>query len=214
MTMPGPALFARLQAAAFYRGLHETAAGFAGVAQGDRTWLDVGCGPGVFARIAAARGFRVWGIDRDPGMIATAERLAAMHGMTIEFAVSDLADEVAEGRRYDVVSASSLVVVTPDPHATLQRLFSLTPPDGCVIVIEAAPVMTRGRALRQWLRGGLGSGGAMLLLWAMARSGRALPDATFDDPRWTATQHPALGGLANVWVLVARHALRDAPVIG
>ena len=213
MTMPGPALFARLQAAAFYRGLHETAAGFAGVAQGDRTWLDVGCGPGVFARIAAARGFQVRGIDRDSGMIATAERLAVMHGMTIEFAVSDLADEVAEGR-HDVVSASSLVVVTPDPRETLQHLLVLAKPDGRVIVIEAAPAMTRGRALRHWLRGGLGSGGAMLLLWAMARSGRALPDATFDDPRWTATQHPALGGLANVWVLVARHALRDAPVIG
>ena len=212
--MPGPALFARLQAAAFYRGLHETAAGFAGVAQGDRTWLDVGCGPGVFARIVAARGFLVRGIDRDPGMIAMAERLAAMHGMTIEFAVSDLADEVATGRRHDVVSASSLVVVTPDPRETLQHLLVLAKPDGRVIVIEAAPAMTRGRALRQWLRGGLGSGGGMLLLWAMARSGRALPDATFDDPRWTATQHPAFGGLANVWVLVARDGLRDAPVIG
>ena len=201
MTMPGPALFARLQAAAFYRGLHATAADLAGVAHDDRTWLDVGCGPGVFARIAAARGFRVRGIDRDPGMIATAERLAAMHGATIEFAVADLADEVAEGRRYDVVSASSLVVVTPDPRETLQHLLALAKPAGCVIVIEAAPAMTRGRALRQWLRGGLGSGGAMLLLWAMARSGHALPDATFDDPRWTAMKHPALDGLANVWVL-------------
>lgn len=214
MTMPGPALFARLQAAAFYRGLHETAADVAGVAQGDRTWLDVGCGPGVFARIAAARGFRVRGIDRDPGMIATAEQLAAMQGMTIEFAVADLAEEMSTDRRYDVVSASSLVVVTPDPRATVQRLLALAKPDGRVIVIEAVPAMTRGRALRYWLRGGLGSGGGMLLLWAMARSGRALPDATFDDPCWTATRHPVLHGLANVWVLVARQGLRDAPVIG
>lgn len=212
--MPGPALFARLQAAAFYRGLHETAAGFAGVAHDDRTWLYAGCGPGLFARIAAARGFRVRGIDRDPAMIATAGRLAAMHDATIEVAVADLADEIAEGRRYDVVSASSLVVVTPDPRETLQHLLALAKPGGCVIVIEAAPAMTRGRALRQWLRGGLGPGGVMLLLWAMARSGRALPDVTFDDPRWSATKHPALDGLANVWVLVARHGLRDAPVIG
>ena len=161
-------------------------------------------GPGLLARLAAAKGFAARGIDRDAEMIAAAELLAKARGVDVAFATSDIDAELASGRRYAIVSASSLIVVTSNPTATLAKLLSLLARGGRLLVIEASHEMSRARAVRMLLGGRLGKRGYMLLPWAMARSGRALPDFVFQQPSNAATCHPMLGGLVNAWVIEAR----------
>ena len=62
--MIAPALFTWLQGADFYRELHREAVEALPRGSGE-TWLDVGTGPGLVARLAAANGYRATGIDAD-----------------------------------------------------------------------------------------------------------------------------------------------------
>jgi 2-polyprenyl-3-methyl-5-hydroxy-6-metoxy-1,4-benzoquinol methylase len=200
MSASAARLFAFLQVAGFYRDMHLEAASL--LPAGDaRSWLDVGCGPGVLTRIAAERGYAAHGVDRDPEMIATAVRLAAERASAAKFEVADIEAALAGGVRYDVVSASSLLVVVADPAAALRRLISLAKPDGRVLVVEASPEMTRSRAFAAVLRRGFAHRAYMLQVWASARAGRALPRSTFDQPGLTANRRPMLDGLADAWIV-------------
>lgn len=193
-------LFDRLQNARFYRQFHADAMQLVG----DRTpgrWLDVGCGPGLWACLAAARGYDALGVDRDADMVSAARRRALRDRVTAQFATADIETMIASGERFDIVSASSLLVVTTDPRATLSQLFELVAPGGSVLVLEASPRMSRIGALKSFLSGRLGPGGSMLLNWALARSGSALDNAVFEDPRWVCEQAPMLGGMVNAWCL-------------
>ena len=200
MSVLAARLFAWLQDAAFYREAHLAAADLLPGGEG-RTWLDIGCGPGVLTRIAADRGYAARGIDRAPEMIDTAVRLAAERNSRAEFAVSDLDGAIASEARYDVVSASSLLVVLPDPAAALRRLMSLAKPDGLALIIEASGELTPGRAFSEALRRGFGRRAYMLQVWAAFRSGRTLPRATFDQAGLAASRRPILGGLADAWIV-------------
>jgi SAM-dependent methyltransferase len=201
MSAAAARLFAWLQDAAFYREMHLAAANLLPAADDRRNWLDVGCGPGVLTRIAGERGYAARGIDRDPDMIEAAVRLAAERRNPAKFAVSDIETAIADEARYDVVSASSLLVVVPEPAAALRRLVSLAKPDGLVLVVEASREMTRARAFSEALSRGFAHRAYMLQVWATFRSGRTLPHSTFDQPGLTASRHPVLGGLADAWIV-------------
>ena len=200
MSRFGAALFERLQDAQFYRDMHAAALAF--VPRNARAkWLDAGCGPGLLARLAAARGADVLAFDADADMIARARRLVAMSARSPIFVCARLDDFAVDGAAYDVVSASSLLVVLPEPREALRRLVSLTRPDGVVLVIEASSGMSRRRAFRMAASGRLGRGAFMLALWANARSGRALPDSVFEQPGLRAQRHPLLDGMASAWIV-------------
>lgn len=62
--------------------------------------LDIGCGTGKAARLFAARGVRVLGVDVDPQMAAVARR----HGLAVE--VSGFEDWDDRGRRFDLITAA------------------------------------------------------------------------------------------------------------
>ena len=64
-------LFDWLQGADFYHAAHRAAVEHLPPGDG-KLWVDVGCGPGLVARLAAARGYRAIGVDRDRHMIAAA----------------------------------------------------------------------------------------------------------------------------------------------
>ncbi len=196
MSSVGAHLFSWLHGADFYQQMHFEAARL--MAHGsNQTWLDVGCGPGVLAHIAADRGYKVRGIDRNPAMINAARRAACKRRNLAAFEVADIENVCRGGERYDVVSASSLLVVMPDPATALKQLLDLTKPGGKVLVIEAAPEMTRLRAFSKVVSGGLGRRAYMLQLWAMLRAGRTLEDLVFDQPGLAVEHHPLLGGLAR-----------------
>lgn len=202
-------LFSWVQDAEFYRDLHRQAADLMHGGNG-RSWLDVGCGPGVLTRIAADNGYRALGIDRNPQMITAARRLAMDRSNGAKFEVADIDAAMARGERYDVVSASSLLVVLPDPEAALLQLKTLTRPGGSVLIIEASSQLTRLRAASEILSGRLGRRAYMLQVWATFRAGRTFSDDIFDRVRLPATHRTLLNGLVNAWTFKTPIALPAA----
>lgn len=171
-------LFRAVQAAPFYRELHGAAVALLpeGRAQ---SWLDVGCGPGLLCRLAAERGYRVTGIDLDDAMLAAARGRA--HPVDIVYVRSDLAELARSDRRADVVSASSLLAVLPEPNSGLRELAALLRPGGSLLIIEANELFgLRGAWRFLWTTQPRPSH-ALLLLWALLRGGRTVPPTVFSN---------------------------------
>ena len=113
-------LFTWLQEVDFYIDLHKTAVDCIPLGEG-KSWIDVGCGPGLISRLAASNKFDVTGTDRDPCMIRIARCLAKRHGSNAKFETGDFAS--LSGRKADVVSAVSLPAVVPDKTDALSTLW-------------------------------------------------------------------------------------------
>jgi SAM-dependent methyltransferase len=82
--------------------------------------LDIGCGPGSLALVAAHRGAR-WatGVDINPRAIQMAEFNARLNGVkNVTFAVGDLTEPV-RGERFDLVVAQPPFVVQPQDTAPI-----------------------------------------------------------------------------------------------
>lgn len=77
-------LFTRVQNADFYRRYLLDALRLLPAGQG-RTFLDVGCGPGVRTRLAAAHGYLATGLDIDASMITAGRRIARREGSAALF---------------------------------------------------------------------------------------------------------------------------------
>jgi len=84
-----------------------------------RRVLDVGCGAGSLALVAAARGAReVVGVDLHPAAAAWSGLNAGLNGLSLELHTGDLTAPV-EGRQFDLVLAQPpFVVQPPDVDAT------------------------------------------------------------------------------------------------
>ena len=78
------------------------------------TVLDVGCGTGEHALMAAARGFDAVGVDDSPRAIERARAKAAERGLDVEFVVADALDLGALGRTFDTVLDCGLFHVFDD----------------------------------------------------------------------------------------------------
>ncbi|MBI3776667.1 MAG: methyltransferase domain-containing protein [Gammaproteobacteria bacterium] len=201
MSFAAAKLFDWLQGADFYHAAHRAA-----VEQlppgGGKLWVDVGCGPGLVTRLAAARGYRAIGVDRDRHMIAAAQRRAARAASAAAFQIGDIDGLAAMPARADVISAASLLAVVDDPAAALTALLAAVKPGGCVLVIEPTAAMTPAAADTLI---GHGLGGKRvngLRLWARARHGRAINPDLFDMARANAVHYaPVLAGLLGVWML-------------
>lgn len=143
--MIAPLLFTWLQGADFYHDLHKQAVESLPIGQGE-TWLDVGCGPGLVARLATHRGYNVTGIDTDPQMIAVAKRIAYRTNSSVDFQTADFASLPAGSAK--VVSAASLLAVLPDREAGLRSLWQILRPGGMLLIIEPTRQMTIENANR------------------------------------------------------------------
>lgn len=192
--------FAHLQGAAFYREVHEQAVALLPPGMG-RTWLDLGCGPGLVTRLAAARGYRALGRDIAPDMVAMAQRIARQTGSPASFGTEGIAAALPHGERADVVSAASLLIVLDDRSAALHQMLAQLQPDGVLLVIETTPAMQPGAAWR-WLRqSGYTKRGWMLLLWAWVRSGRAVDEEELRLEGWRTERVPFMGGMVAAWTI-------------
>ena len=95
----------------------------ANLAQSERV-LDVACGTGVVARIAAKRvgpTGRVVGIDLNPGMIAVAQSLAAPVGTRIEWIERSALDLRLEDASFDAVLCQQGLQFFPNKLVALKR---------------------------------------------------------------------------------------------
>ncbi|WP_055553247.1 methyltransferase domain-containing protein [Streptomyces sp. NBRC 110028] len=96
--------------------------------------LDLGCGTGSLARLAAEQGHRVTGVDRSPRMAERAR--AKLAGTDATVLVGDAAaPPVGEGG-FDVVLARHLLWLLPDQEAVLRRWARLLRPGGALVLVE------------------------------------------------------------------------------
>jgi ubiquinone/menaquinone biosynthesis C-methylase UbiE len=122
----------------------EAFASFAAAAAGQRV-LDVGCGPGALARHLARQGCAVVGVDADPAMVARAEELAAgLPGAEFRQG-SVLALPFADGE-FDLVTATNVVFLLPEPAAGLREMARVCKPGGRVAMLNPAARLSEATA--------------------------------------------------------------------
>jgi len=94
--------------------------------------LDVGCGTGEHALMAASFGLEATGIDTSPTAIAIAESKAGERGMTARFLVWDALELSALGEAFDTTLDSGLFHVFDDDDRArfVESLRSAIPPVG------------------------------------------------------------------------------------
>ncbi len=99
----------------------------------DKVVLDAGCGEGFLARVLAARGARVTGIDLSPRLIALArERDAAG---AIDYRVADLCAPVPDlAGRFDRIGSHLVLNDVPDHRGFAATLAALTRPGGRAVL--------------------------------------------------------------------------------
>ena len=189
-------LFTWLQGADFYRDLHRCAVQSLAPGSG-KTWLDVGCGPGLVTRLAAEHGYRATGVDTNPRMIKAAKRLALHQHSSAEFTLGNIAASLLSA---DVVSAASLLAVLDDKLAGLHALWHCVHPGGHLLIIEPTARMNPANAKvvmasglpRKHING--------LRLWAAVRQNRTVDPALFDGLTSKRRYVDLLQGLVGAWI--------------
>lgn len=192
--------FRHVQGADFYRQLHEQAVALVGPGSG-RSWIDVGCGPGLVTRQAWARGYAVTGTDLDEWMLRLA-RLQSEGPSAPRYVQVDLAGLRGQCGQADVVSAASLLMVMPDRRLALAQLLETVAPGGTLLVVETGQTMSQ--PVRPSLIQGLARGKRawVLQLWARMRQGRPFVNvAELCPPGWRAERHDLLEGLVHAWIV-------------
>lgn len=96
--------------------------------------LDVGCGTGSLALLAAEQGHRVTATDLSPRMADRAR--AKLADVDAEVLVGEASRPPVGDRTFDVVLARHVVWLLPDPEAALKHWCSLLNPGGRLVLVE------------------------------------------------------------------------------
>ena len=198
--------FAWVQGATFYAEAHRDAVSLIPPSGG--RWLDVGCGPGLVPRLAADAGFDAVGIDRDPAMVRMARR-QNRDRLAPHFEVGDI--NTLSPSSADVVSATSLLAVLPEPHQGLHRLWAAVRPGGRLLILEATARMTptEARVVAEDLPSHRRAG---LMMWSRARRGRTIElDLLTHVPSSERTTTSLLHGLLAAIVLTKSRSTIENP---
>jgi SAM-dependent methyltransferase len=100
--------------------------------QPGKRFLDLACGTGAVAELAAAAGADVVGIDLAPGLIEQAKQRAEERGLNVDYRVGDVeALELEEGS-FDRVASTCGVMFAPDHEAVARELARVTKRGGRV----------------------------------------------------------------------------------
>ncbi|MDX6481108.1 MAG: hypothetical protein QOG85_1618 [Gaiellaceae bacterium] len=94
--------------------------------QGGDEFLDVGCGAGHVAELAAQTGAHVTGIDLSPRLIDVAKARAQSGGFHIHYSVGDAENLDVEDASFDVVSSCFGMIFAPDHSAAAGELARVT----------------------------------------------------------------------------------------
>ncbi len=184
----------------------------AGPLQG-RSVLDVGCGDGSWARVAARQGAAlVVGCDPDPRMIARAAAPAARGAAAVDLAAARAqALPFADGS-FDVVTCIAVLAFVPDAAAAIAEMARVLRPGGRLVIGDLGrwSYWAARRRIRGWFGAELWRGarfrGAGALATMLRRAGLAvgpIHGAIFYPP-WTALARrmapldPALGAVTTL----------------
>jgi ubiquinone/menaquinone biosynthesis C-methylase UbiE len=112
----------------------------AGIRAGHRV-LDLGCGPGDVALIAAeivGPGGHVVGVDRSPAAVAAARDRARLAGhLNVTFKLGDVSNLTIPGE-FDVIVGRLVLVDLQDPMRALRDLRKYLRPQGLMVLQETA----------------------------------------------------------------------------
>lgn len=95
-------------------------------------FLDLACGTGAVAELAATTGTEVVGIDLAPALIEQAKGRAAERGLEIDYRVGDVEALDLEDASFDRVASTCGVMFAPDHAAVARELARVTRPEGRV----------------------------------------------------------------------------------
>ena len=113
--------------------------------------LDVGCGAGLAAEALARAGLDVLGLDAAGAAIAAARAHADGQGLKLAYRVGTVADLIAEGERFPVITALEVIEHVADPAIFVADLARLLTPDGLLFL------STLNRTARSFLIAKLGA---------------------------------------------------------
>ena len=111
-------------------------------------WLDVGCGAGNLAELAAGAGARVTGIDLSPRLVEVAKTRAEAGGYDIDYRVGDAEELEVEDASFDKVTSSFAMIFAPDHDAAARELTRVTRPGGRLAFTAWTPESTVGDMLK------------------------------------------------------------------
>jgi ubiquinone/menaquinone biosynthesis C-methylase UbiE len=123
----------------------------ASLKEGERV-VDVGCGTGNAALLAAERGAVVTGVDPAQRLLDVGAAMAADRGLEVIFVLGDAADMPLENDSADVVLSVFGVIFAPDPAAAAAEIDRVTAPEGRVLLcawIPEGPISQAVRLARQ-----------------------------------------------------------------
>lgn len=132
--------------------------------------LDVGCGPGLLPGLFARMGCRATGCDLDPAMFAPRE--TAFLPLHPQIAAADALALPFPGGCFDLVTASNLLFLLPDPAAALSEIVRVTRPGGQVAVLNPSERMNVAAAAALAEERGLDGLGRETLINYAARAER------------------------------------------
>jgi len=103
-------------------------------------WLDLACGTGRVAELAAIAGASVVGIDLAPALIETAKERAAARNLSIDYRVGDCERlDGVDDASFDIVSSSFGIMFAPDHEAAAAQLARVTRPGGRMALANWTP---------------------------------------------------------------------------
>lgn len=100
----------------------------------DSLILDVGTGPGLLPAIFTQSGCRAIGIDHAPEMFTAALHTALVLGSVFELPFPD--------QRFDLLTASNLLFLLPNPQTALNEMARLLKPNGHIALLNPSEQMS------------------------------------------------------------------------
>lgn len=151
--------------------------------------LDLGCGTGSLALLAARDGHRVTAVDLSEQMIARAR--AKLAGTGAQAVVGDAARPPVGPRRFDVVLVRHVLWMLPDPAAVLRHWAGLLRPGGRLVLIEGRWGAVSPVGITADTLAGLAAGLGGSTVIDQLGSDPALWGREVDDERYAAVVRPA-----------------------
>jgi SAM-dependent methyltransferase len=123
--------------------------------------LDLACGTGNAALLAARQGARASGLDSSPRLIEVARRRAAAAEVEVTFRVGDMQVLPFEDGAFDLVLSVFGLIFAEDPRAAFAELARVLRPGGRALIAVWVPAGAIDAMLRAFARGfAEASGGA------------------------------------------------------